>query len=233
MSDPLPYAALDQALSQARYLLLQFDGPVCDLYARQPDEAAADLLRAVLASHGAHVPDNIRTTADPLAVLDHAQTVSDDLARHAEAELTRHELDVIQSAVPAAYADDVISSARNNGRTVAIIGTCSTEAMHAYLTSESLDELVGIVIGRTPYTTTLTDHDLIAQALSTLAAGPAQCALVAQSESLIDAASSAGVATIAYAPTRATRELPTPRADVTFTSLADLVLRLRARPLPN
>lgn len=42
--------------------------------------------------------------------------------------------------------------------------------MHAYLTSVSVDELTEIVIGRTRYTPVLTEHDLIAQALSALTA---------------------------------------------------------------
>lgn len=233
MTDPLPYAALDDALSQARYLLFDFNGPVCDLYAGQSAEALADALRAVLAGYAAQVPGDALASADPLAVLMHAHAAGAKLGEPAKAELTRRELAAVPSAQPAAYAHDAISSARESHRTVAVLSTCSTQAMRAYLTSVSLDELVDVVIGRTPGTLELTADNLIAQTLSALTAEPADCTLISGTTALISAASAAGLATIAYAPAPATRTSLAGHAAATITSMADLVLRLRARPLPN
>jgi hypothetical protein len=70
MTNPTtPDAALDGILQQARHLLLDFNGPVCALYAHQPERLAADQLRAILAEHAAEIPENVATTADSLTVL--------------------------------------------------------------------------------------------------------------------------------------------------------------------
>jgi beta-phosphoglucomutase-like phosphatase (HAD superfamily) len=66
----------------------------------------------------------------------------------------------------------------------------------------------------------------------TLNEQPTACAIVAKSAAVADAARSTGAATIGYAP--AHREnLATTHPEAIVASLADLVLRLRSRLLPN
>jgi len=234
MSIPPPFVALDAILIRARHLLLEFDGPVCDPYAHEAAGSAANQLRAILTTQGIEIPASIVATTDPLTVLAFAHSVSAALADQAEAELTRHELAAVPSALPAGYAHDAITSARETGRTVAVIGTWSAQAMHAYLTRANLDELVETVVGRRDLThAPRSAHELIALAIEALPAKPSACALVAESVPLIDAARTSGLATIAYSPAPTTSTSLAARADTTVASLADLVLRLRARPLPN
>jgi len=229
-----PYAALDDILRRARHLLLDFDGPVCTLYAHEPARLAADRLRAILAAHTPDQPGTIAATADPLAVLAYAATVSFELAQEAEAELTRCELDAAATAQPAGYSHDVITSAREGHRTVTVISACSARAVHAYLDRASLDELVDLVIGRAgDAPDSAAEQKLIGRALNALRADPATCALVADSASLLAGARANDVATITYARRPAVRNLTSAHAEATITSLADLVLRLRAHPLPN
>jgi hypothetical protein len=64
----------------------------------------------------------------------------------------------------------------------------------------------------------------------TLNAQPMACAIVSKSAAVVDATRSTGAATIGYAP--ADREnLATTHPGAGVASLADLVLRLRSRPL--
>jgi hypothetical protein len=85
MNDPAPpFAALDDILRQTRHLLLDFDGPVCDLWAGHPAALAADQLRKLLTDQDIQLPDTIATTADPLAVLSYAAAVSPDLTATAD-----------------------------------------------------------------------------------------------------------------------------------------------------
>ncbi len=234
MSNPPPFAALDAILIRTRHLLLQFDGPVCDPYAHQPAGSAADQLRAILTTQGIEMPASILATTNPLTVLAFTHSISAVLADQAEAELTRHELAAVPSAQPAGYAHDAITSARETGRSVAVIGSWSAQAMYSYLTRANLDELVETVIGRGDFThIPRTGHELIALAVEAMAASPSACALVAESVPLIDAAKTSGLATIGYSPAPATSPSLAAHADTTVASLADLVLRLRARPLPN
>jgi beta-phosphoglucomutase-like phosphatase (HAD superfamily) len=226
-----PYAALDGIRRRARHLLLDFDGPFCTLYAHEPARQVADRLRAILATHNAEIPTAIATTADPLAVLAHAAAIDPELAEQAEAELTRCELNAVATAQPTGYSHDVITSAREGHRTITIISTCSARAVHAYLDRASLDELVGLVIGRTGNAPdSAGEQKLVGRALDALSADPATCALVAESASVLASARANGIATIAYARTPAVRNLTSAHAEATITSLADLVLRLRAHP---
>jgi len=229
-----PYAALDGILRRARHLLLDFDGPVCTLYADESARLAADRLRAILATHNAEIPAAVATTADPLAVLAHAAAISPELAEQAEAELTRYELSAAATAQPAGYSHDVIASAREGHRTITVVSTCSARAVSAYLDRASLDELADLVVGRTgDAPDSAAEQKLIGRALNAMRADPATCALVADSASLLASARANDVATIAYARTPAVRNLTSAHAEATITNLADLVLRLRAHPLPN
>ena len=41
-----------QIITSTRYLLLDFDGPICDIYAGLPDHAVADRLRTLFTRQG-------------------------------------------------------------------------------------------------------------------------------------------------------------------------------------
>src|SRR5262245_4607121 len=68
---------LGELLSEAHALLLDFDGPVCAVYAGRPDYLAADRVRAVLRGAGVAVPPAVEATPDPLDVLNYASGLGD------------------------------------------------------------------------------------------------------------------------------------------------------------
>jgi beta-phosphoglucomutase-like phosphatase (HAD superfamily) len=154
------------------------------------------------------------------------------LAANAEADLTGLELSAVPTAQPAGYANDVITSARASGRTVTVISSCSERAVNAYLASNSLDGQVGLVLARTTYKPHAA-ASLIQHSITALDADPAACMLLASSPAIIEAANAAPICTIGYARTPGDREHLAQHATAIVSSLADLVLRLRARPLPN
>ena len=226
--------ALDAILSRARHLILDFNGPVCQLYTDQSEHLAADQLRAILARHHTGIPEAIAAATDPLAILAYAAAANPQLAEELDAELTRREYTAALTAQPAGYSHDLISSAREGHRTITVISTSSDIAIRAYLHTASLDEQVTAVIGRTgPSPDSATGHNLITRALKALRAEPAECALIAESADVLDQAAASGIAAIAYARTAAIRNLAAKRSWSAVSSLADLVLILRARPLPN
>lgn len=235
MTIPTPqYAALDGILRRAKHLILDFDGPVCSLYHRQPPGQAADQLRAVLAEHRVPIPEPIATTVDPFAVLVHAATISPDLGRQAEAQLTRCELSAVPTAQAAGYIHDVASSAREGNRTVTVISTYSADTVRAYIDRASLNELIGVVIGRIGSALdAIAEPDLIGRALAALSVDPADCIFVTASRILLDCASRHRVATIAYARTLADRTSLSAHADITVADLADIVPGLRSHPLTS
>lgn len=223
-----PHAALGGILRRASHLILDFHGPVCDLPDHQDDPSAADQLRGMLRI----IPVAVAAASDPLTVLAYIAASSPDLAEPAEAELARYELNAISTAQPTGYSHDLITSAHEGHRTVTIISTWSTDAVNAYLTRVSLDGQVSQVLGRIGRTPAA-EQDLIERALTALDADPATCAAITRSAPILDSANSHGVATIAYAPAPSGQNLTSSHMEATVSSLGDLVLRLRARPLPN
>jgi len=82
------FAALDDILSQARHLLIDFDGPICSLFAGTPTAPIADRLRRLLTAEGARLPQAIEDTGNWFEILTFAASVSADLAARIESELT-------------------------------------------------------------------------------------------------------------------------------------------------
>ena len=222
---------LDTIVSRTRHLLLDFDGPICSIYAGLPAATVADRLRKLFGDH-ARLPDAIARTSDPLEVFADAATVSEDLAARVETEMTDQELAAVATAAPTPYVHEVVTACRNSGRSIAVVSNNSAQTVHAYLTRHGLDDRIGLVIARTAATPALLKPrpHLIAQAVNTLDAEPGECTLVGDSVTDIQAANLASIHSIGYANEPGKRErLTAAGAGAIINSLADLALKLRAR----
>jgi phosphoglycolate phosphatase len=196
-----PHAALDDILSQTRYLLIDFDGPLCSLFAGTPTAPIADWLRELVTQAGADIPDAIKDTHDWFAILAFAAAVSPALAATVEAELTDLETAAVPTAAPTAYAHEVLVACRDSARPVAIISNNSSQAVRAYLNAHDLHNLVSLVSARTNADPTLLKPSpyLIHQAAAALNARPPSCAVVGDTPSDIHAAHAAQALAIGYA----------------------------------
>src|SRR4051794_3116866 len=83
---------LAQLLHQTRYLLLDFDGPICAIFAGTPADAVARQLIAELRAAGDVVPERLDAVIDPFDVLSYAATLSHDAAERTEAHLRTAEV---------------------------------------------------------------------------------------------------------------------------------------------
>jgi myo-inositol-1(or 4)-monophosphatase len=227
-----PYAELDAILASARYLIFDFDGPICDLSAAMPADTS-QRLRALMPGDPAQAPAD---SGDPFDVLATAVTQSPNLGGALDAELTSIELSAAAQATASGYVHETLAACRDSGRTSAVIGRQSAEAIHTYLAKHGLIDRTALVIapGSYPPGHLQTLAHLVEDAIGALATTPAECALITASQAGIDAALSVGTRPIGYARTPADREhLAAAGATCIIPSLADLTLRLRARPLPN
>lgn len=77
--------ALDQIIRHTRYLLLDFDGPICDIFAGHPAPFVAEQLRNLITSQGIQIPADIAHCADPIEVFTYSATIGADLAAKVEA----------------------------------------------------------------------------------------------------------------------------------------------------
>jgi len=222
---------LDTIVSRTRHLLLDFDGPICSIYAGLPAATVAERLRNIFGDH-AQLPDEITRTADPLEVFAYAATVSEDLATRVETAMTDQELAAVATAAPTPYVHEVVTACQNSGRSVAVVSNNSAAAVHSYLARHGLDDRIGLVVARTNHDPALLKPNphLVAEAVNALNAEPGECTLVGDSVSDIEGARLANVQSIGYANKAGKRErLGSAGAGAIINSLADLALRLRAR----
>jgi beta-phosphoglucomutase-like phosphatase (HAD superfamily) len=229
-----PYAALDAILSHARYMIFEFDGPIADLSAAMPD--AAEQLRAFLRTEISDLPRAVADTGDPFEILAHAAGISPGVAARIDGQLTTLEITAAAAARPAAYVHETLAACRDSGRTPAILSRHSAEAVSSYLATHGLAQQVQHVTAAQNYPPghLQTGPHLAEDTIQALGASPAECALITASATGINIAQNAGTASIGYATDPATSErLRSAGADCVIPSLADLTLRLRARPLPN
>jgi phosphoglycolate phosphatase len=109
-------------------------------------------------------------------------------------------------------------------------------AVRAYLTQHGLDDRIELVAARAspdPALLKPSPH-LIEQAITGLGAPRADCVLLGDTASDMQAARLAGIESIGYANRPGKHaSLAAAGATAVISSLAELVLPLRARPLPN
>jgi len=136
----------------------------------------------------------------------------------------------------AGYVYEALAACRDSGRTPVITATDSPAQVSDYLNRQGLAELTRNVYtqnGDSPQHGWV-NTDLLRTTLTALDASSSDCAIITATAATIKDASDTGLATIGYtAVPGADQQLTAAGADSLLPSLADLTLRLRARPLPN
>jgi phosphoglycolate phosphatase-like HAD superfamily hydrolase len=212
-------------------LLLDFDGPICSVFAGMSDDTVAKKLRRRLAAAGVAIPAEVRSISDPLEVFRAVAARGRDVGQRAQRELTLLEVQAVRTAQPTEGAAELITAARQSGRSVTIVSNNSGQAVTAYLTDPRLAPYVGGVIGRddpTPAHMKPSPYR-VRQAVQMLQAVSAECVLVGDSVSDVTAAHAADVAAIGYANKPGKHErLVQAGADAVITRLADLIEAITA-----
>lgn len=222
-------ARLAAMLRRARVILLDFDGPVCSLFAGYPaPQVAADLRAAVETRFsGVALGDPVD---GPLHMLVRcAELCPPEVVRFAADELRDLEVTAAASAQLTPGVDRVLDAATASGRRVVIVSNNATAAVAAYLDRQALRGRVDRVVGR---------HDgmdprllkpdpyLARQALA--GTDPSDAVLVGDSTSDIVAAHAAGAPAIGYANKRRKLDaLDGAGADAIVSDLDDLASAMR------
>ncbi|GAB3157134.1 HAD family hydrolase [Micromonospora sonneratiae] len=225
--------SLAPIVERTRYLLLDFDGPICSVFSGYPAPTIAGELRKLLVDQGVTLPEEIRAESDPLAVLRFTATLDRPLiARRVDDALRAAEVTAVRTATATPYAREVIVGAHQTGRKVAIVSNNSAESVTAYLTAHRLARYVHPVIGRAyADPAQMKPHPApVLAAVAELHAAPETCVLVGDTPSDIDAAHAARVPAIGYAnkPGKQTRLA---EADAIITSMEELVTALAVEEL--
>jgi HAD superfamily hydrolase (TIGR01662 family) len=186
-------------LARCPHVLLDFDGPICAIWGGTTDRNIADELRQLL-NHAA-VPTEVAAANDPFVVLRYAATLRPACADAAERRFRALEVQAIPTATTTAGAHDAIRAMKRAGHTITIVSNNSDAAVAAYVSAHQLGEHIDGIIGRTssdPAALKPNPAPLL-RAVTALAAEPAQCVLIGDSETDVQAAHAAGTAAIGYA----------------------------------
>ena len=198
---PAPPSQLSSIVARTRHLLLDFDGPLCAVFAGTPAPVVAEKVRAALRDAGVPLPGSVVDMADPLEVFRTIAIEMPEAADLAQQQLTRLEVKAVETARPTWGAGELLVAARDTRRTVAIVSNNSGSAVTAYLRQHDLTHFVAVVIGRD-------DHDpqqmkpspkRVSQAVSALDATNEDCTLIGDSPSDVLAGHQAGVPVIGFA----------------------------------
>jgi phosphoglycolate phosphatase len=196
---------LADLVARARCLLIDFDGPICAVFAGHPAATVAQQLRdTVRERFGGELPPGIAAlSSDPLQILGQVDALGDD-------ELTRTVADACRDAETAAVAtaratpgaEDLLRAAHHTGRRVAIVSNNASTAVETYLRSHNLTRHIDAVAARfdgMPPRLLKPHPFLIERGLTSVHARPAEALFIGDSITDVEAGQAAGTPTIGYA----------------------------------
>jgi phosphoglycolate phosphatase len=228
---------LTAIVGRTRTLLLDFDGPVCRLFAGYRAPVIAEQLRILIAQRLDALPAGV-VDAGPIEVLRQSADLHDPELTHALAEALRDaEVTAAASAAPTPGLREVLQAVHDTGRRVVIVSNNSAEAVRAYLDREGLTSEFALVIARydgmDPGLLKPHDH-LVHLALTALDAAASSTVLLGDSPSDINAGRALGLPTIGYANRPGKRErLAGAGADTIVDTMAELAAAIRSTPVPS
>jgi HAD superfamily hydrolase (TIGR01509 family) len=227
--------ALALVVDQTRWLLLDFDGPVCNLFAGLPAASVAARLRDLLAAEGAQLPASVLDSEDPIQVLRSTASLDPALSARIESALRAAELTASSTAKPTPHAREAILACHATNRAVAVVSNNSQAVVDAYLRTHQLDHHIDVAVGRTQPDPALLKPSpyLVVRAIQALDADRDACTFVGDNPADVQSAHAAGIRSIGYANKPGKLDhLTRASADAVITTMADLATALLTRRSP-
>jgi phosphoglycolate phosphatase-like HAD superfamily hydrolase len=190
---------LAELVTATRYVLLDFDGPVCDLFAGlPPDVIAAALLDELESLVDGAVNEDLTGIDDPLDLLDGVCEIYPELTARMDASVREAEVDAAGLAPVTPGVSAFLETCAASGRPVAIVSNNGAEAVRALLEQHGLNGLVQHVEGRDPDPRLMKpDPTPLLRAMRVLAADPTMTTMIGDSTSDLLAARASGIEAIA------------------------------------
>ncbi|MCZ2525065.1 HAD family hydrolase [Streptomyces sp. HB2AG] len=222
--------SLAEILAPVKHVLLDFDGPVCSVFAGLPAPEVAHRLRAELAAKGQPSPLEWETETDPLALLRRIVDKRPHLTAEADTILATLETEAAQSARPTPYAASLLKACTSSGRSVHIVSNNAGQAIQQYLDAHQLSGYVAAVFGRRPNdpASMKPNPQLLHDAMTAAAAQAAECIFIGDAVRDVQAGDAAGIRTIGYANKPGKREKLSETAAATIVdSMKEIAEALR------
>jgi len=212
-------------LRSTQAVLLDFDGPVCSVFAGYPATQIAEELRALISDAIGDLPEEIAKASGPHEVLAASADFGGDLWRRVEEALQVAEIKAVESATATPGISEFLDACEAAKRPVAIVSNNCGASVRSYLDHAGLSDRIRHVEARDPIHVDRMKPSpyLVLRAAEALAAEPSQGVLIGDQVSDIVAARAAGVRSVGYAnkPGKAA-DLASAGADAVVVDVLDL-----------
>ncbi|MFI9784661.1 HAD family hydrolase [Kitasatospora sp. NPDC051984] len=192
---------LADVLRPVKHVLLDFDGPVCSVFAGLPAPEVARRLREQLRATGEQLPAGAEEETDPLALLRLISDARPELTASMDAELAALETEAVRAARPTPGGEAVLRAAARSGRLVSVVSNNAGVAIAAYLAEYGLSDHVAGVFGRAPGdpSSMKPNPRLLLEAMEVAGIGPEHSIFIGDAARDVEAGKAAGIQTIGYA----------------------------------
>ena len=196
---------LTDLVGRARCLLIDFDGPICAVFAGHPAATVALELHNIIRERFAgELPPGIAAlSSDPLQILGQVGALGDDDLTRAVANACRDaETAAVAAAKPTPEAEDLLRTAHHTGRSVVIVSNNASQAVETYLRDHDLTRYIDGVAARfdgMPPRLLKPHPFLIKRGLTTVHAQPAEAVFIGDSVTDVEAGQASATPTIGYA----------------------------------
>ena len=196
---------LTDLVGRARCLLIDFDGPICAVFAGHPAATVAlELHDIVRERFDGELPPGIAALSfDPLQILGQVDTLGDDDLTRAVADACRNaETAAVAAAKPTPGGEDLLRTAHHTGRSVVIVSNNASQAVETYLRDHDLTRYINGVAARfdgMPPRLLKPHPFLIERGLAAVHAQPADAVFIGDSVTDVEAGQAAATPTIGYA----------------------------------
>ncbi|MFB7617139.1 HAD family hydrolase [Kitasatospora sp. NPDC056181] len=184
-----------------KHVLLDFDGPVCSVFAGLPAPEVADRLRRGLLASGGLAPAGAEREVDPLALLRLISDTRPELTASADGALAELETEAVRVGQPNAGGESVLRACARSGRSVSVVSNNAGVAIETYLADRGLSAYVSGVFGRVPGNPSSMKPNprLLLDAMEAAGSPPEDCIFIGDAARDVEAGHAAGVCTIGYA----------------------------------
>ena len=217
-------------VSRAEGVLLDFDGPIADLFPKGSGSPIAEWVRKPILRAGVEIPEPLASTHEHLGVLEFASIHAPEVMDEAEQAAVDGEIEAARTATITPGAKDFLTSCSAAGLPVVVVSNNTAAAIEIFLELHGLADQAGLIVGR-PFARPdlMKPHPALAdQIFAHLTSPPGRCFMVGDAVSDIEFSRRIGVRSIGYAK-NATRgaELITAGADAITPDMARLAHAVR------
>lgn len=192
---------LADVLRPVKHVLLDFDGPVCSVFAGLSAPEVARRLHEGLLAAGEQAPAGAEGETDPLALLRLVAQARPDLTGRADAALAALETEAVRAGRPNPGGESVLRACARSGRSVYVVSNNAGVAIEIYLSEHGLSDYVTSVFGRVPGdpSSMKPNPRLLLEAMEAAGAKPEDCVFIGDAARDVEAGHAAGIRTIGYA----------------------------------